>query len=86
MAARGVRIRTLDGELHCEDGPAEIQPNGDQSWWVFGQLHRADGPAIEHVDGWRGWYFEGNQYDFDEWLQLVPITDEEKVMLKLIYG
>lgn len=49
-------------------------------------LHRDDGPAIEMASGETRWYFRGNLYSFDEWLDLLPKTDEEKVMLKLIYG
>ena len=33
------------GQLHREDGPAIIEPDGDKHWYIKGQLHREDGPA-----------------------------------------
>ncbi len=49
-------------------------------------FHRNDGPAIEWADGTYDWYHEGGQYSFEDWLDLQPWTDEEKVMFKLKYG
>ena len=34
------------GELHCEDGPAVIHPDGYQAWYQNGLRHRAEGPAV----------------------------------------
>ncbi len=48
--------------------------------------HRDDGPAIIYVGGVYGWYLNGDQYEFDDWLDLIMCRDEEKVMLKLKYG
>jgi hypothetical protein len=33
-----------------------------------------------------GWYLNGDQYEFEDWLDLIMCSDEEKVMLKLKYG
>lgn len=35
-------IRNRDGQLHREDGPAVIYPNGTQHWFHDGWLHRED--------------------------------------------
>jgi hypothetical protein len=36
---------------HREDGPAIIQVNGNQEWWLNGIRHREDGPAILSNNG-----------------------------------
>ncbi len=37
----------VDGVLHCEDGPAEIRPNGTEVYYQNGLLHRdGDEPAM----------------------------------------
>ena len=51
MNADGAECRTLDGRLHCEDGPARICQDGTKEWWLYGQLHREDGPAVIFPDG-----------------------------------
>lgn len=45
-----------NGELHREDGPAVIHPNGAQEWYRHGELHRVDGPAVIHPNGTQEWY------------------------------
>lgn len=47
-----------DGELHREDGPAEIDTIGNKKWYRYGLLHREDGPAIE-TDAYNMWYING---------------------------
>ena len=76
---------------------AVIQPNGSYinkygtiNWFNNqGQYHRLDGPAIIY-DDWNGgeicWYINNTQYDFKEWLTLTPITDEQKLLLRLQYA
>ena len=75
---------------------AVIQPNGSYlnkygtiNWFNNqGQYHRLDGPAIIYDDwnsGEISWYINGTQYDFKEWLTLTPITDEQKLLLRLQY-
>lgn len=48
--------------------------------------HRANGPAREFRDGYVDWWLYGNDYNFEAWLAETPASDEEKVMLKLVYG
>jgi hypothetical protein len=32
------------------------------------------------------WYLHGKRYSFSRWIELTPIDDEQKVLLKLIYS
>jgi hypothetical protein len=80
----------MDNEPMLEiDGPACEYVDGSKSWFLNGKRHRVDGPAIEYADGTKYWYLNNNYYyyDFDGWLEANNlISEEEKVMLKLIYG
>jgi hypothetical protein len=56
-------------------------------WYRFGERHRTDGPAVEKPDGQHMWYWHNNRYNFADWLEKnTYISDEDKVMLTLIYG
>ena len=50
------RVRNSSGQLHRDDGPAIVHPDGRQYWYRNGQLHRDDGPAIVYPDGAQYWY------------------------------
>ena len=77
----------LNNKFHREDGPAVEFLNGGKMWYLNGIRHREDGPAIERSDGAKIWLLNGIQYDFDEWLdENTTLSDEEKIMIKLIYG
>lgn len=52
-----------NGQLHRDDGPAVIYPNGDQYWWKEGKIHRDDGPATVWSDGTLEWWKEGKPYE-----------------------
>ncbi len=39
-------INNKNGNLHRENGPAVIHPDGRQFWYIDGNLHREDGPAM----------------------------------------
>jgi hypothetical protein len=81
------RWRLPNGNLHRVDGPAIEFTNGIKTWRLNGGRHRVDGPAIEWANGDKAWYLEGRGYTFDKWLEANKyISDEEKVMLKLIHG
>ena len=73
--------------LHREDGPAYINPNnGLKIWYQNGLRHREDGPAIEHSNGTVYWYANGVNYQFEEWIRRIDLTDknsEEITMLML---
>ncbi len=53
------------GELHRDDGPAMIWPNGEQRWYRHGELHRDDGPAVIWPDGKQEWYRYGERHRDD---------------------
>lgn len=44
-----------DGDLHRDDGPAEIWPGGSEFHYRHGELHRANGPAVTLAEG-ASWY------------------------------
>jgi hypothetical protein len=74
---QGTKLWYLNGELHCEDGPAVERTNGDKQWWLNGELHRIDGPAIENANGIKYWYLNDIQYSYDEWLQ--QLTPKQQI-------
>ena len=47
------------GELHRDNGPAVVYPDGSKLWVIRNTLHREDGPAIERADGRHWWYLDG---------------------------
>tara|TARA_B110000503_G_scaffold135395_1_gene215937 strand:+ start:1726 stop:1944 length:219 start_codon:yes stop_codon:yes gene_type:complete len=52
-----------------------------------GHVHREDGPAIIWPDGDMYWCLHDNHYNsFNKWLKLSPISDEQKLLLRLQYG
>ena len=52
----------------------------------YGEIHKADGPAVEWAVGSVEWHWHGLRLTFDDWLAVTDRSDEEKVMLKLIWG
>ena len=79
--------RWMVNELyHRTDGPACEHADGTKEWAINDQLHRDDGPAVEWADGGKEWFLNGERLSFDEWLDQVHMTDEEKIMYKLEYG
>lgn len=56
---RTVKYLNNQDQLHREDGPAIIYPDGTQEWYRNGVLHRGDGPAVVHPDGKEEWYRNG---------------------------
>jgi len=52
-------VRNSNRELHRDDGPAIIYPDGRQYWYRNGEFHREDGPAIVFPDGGQYWYRNG---------------------------
>ena len=51
--------------LHRLDGPALIDSDGYNAWYVGGQLHRTDGPAIVTSLGDQRWYHHGKLHRED---------------------
>jgi len=64
-----------------------IFSDGAQRWYnSMGQCHREDGPAIILIDGHVSWCLDGTYYPLKKWLTLTPISDENKMILKLQYA
>jgi len=57
----GHRVNYLNGQIHCEDGPAIVWPDGHQEWWVHDERHCEDGPAILRPNGDREWWVNGQK-------------------------
>lgn len=63
ISAWGVIEWRLDGDLHCDDGPAMVFPDGTKLYYSNGLLHRDGGePAIECPNGYKVWYDHGRPY------------------------
>jgi hypothetical protein len=61
--------------------------NDDEIFWYneIGQIHREDGPAVITDEDEIFWYLADKQYEFGKWLKETPISDEEKMLLRLQY-
>ena len=47
------------GQLHREDGPAQVGSDGTKLWCINGKYHRVSGPAIEWHNGMKYWFLHG---------------------------
>ena len=61
---------------------------GDITWYdnEEGRRHREDGPAVIRTNGKLFWYLNGVYLPFKRWLLLTPISDEQKMLLRLQYA
>jgi len=59
--------------------------NRAKKYKFYRKYHREDGPAIMWEDGTKSWYLNDIEYSFEKWLKLTPISDDEKVFLRLKY-
>ena len=55
-------FRNKKGELHNDNGPAVIDPNGDTEWRINGELHNENGPAVITINGDQHWYLNGKRH------------------------
>ena len=64
-----------------------LHNDGDVYWYnERGDTHREDGPAVISINGDVEWLLNSKRYTLDEWLKLTPISDEQKMLLRLQYG
>jgi hypothetical protein len=84
--ANGERIWYQNNQLHRTNGPAIEFAYGDKAWYQNNKRHRTDGPAVEYTDGYKAWWFKGVEYDFNDWLNLVDITEVQKTLMRLQYA
>ena len=90
ITATGVIEYRLSGQLHnWEDKPAKIFPIGMKEWYYAGKLHRETGPAriFKNIYGENCYMFawKGMNYSFEEWCEKAGLSEEEKVMMSLVY-
>lgn len=57
---------TVNGLLHCVDGPAVIYLDGRLEWWLLNKLHRVGGPARTWPDGRKEWWFNDQRHRVGE--------------------
>jgi hypothetical protein len=82
-----------------QDDGSWLHDDGDVYYYnAEGEVHRIDGPAIiekpipftvkvHNIDSrFSGFYIEGEPFSFDEWLDVVDVKDEKKMLLRLQYG
>lgn len=67
-------------------GPSMISADGQAEWWIGSECHREDGPAIISSSGFGSWYLNSNRYSFNEWCNLVNLSNEKRIEMKLRYG
>ena len=65
------------GEVHRDDGPAWIAPDGMQLWYQHGKLHRDDGPAEDYTNGHQLWYQHGERHREDGPSEIFPGVVEQ---------
>jgi hypothetical protein len=75
-----------DGKYHRDDGPAIIFEDEHKVWYQHDKRHRDDGPAVEYANGSNEWWLNDELLTFDEWLDKVNMSDEDKVFMKLQHG
>ena len=58
------------GALHCEDGPAHVEPSGAETWLQNDREHRDSGPAVIFSNGAREYWLRGRRVQKSEWRKL----------------
>ena len=74
--------RNLLGQYHRDDGPA-LEYDGAKAGYINGKCHRLDGPAVEYKGRAMEWRINGQLFSFEDWLDQLQISNEEKVLLCL---
>jgi len=54
-----------NGILHRDDGPAYIESDGTEQWWIHGHRHREDGPAVVWSNGTKEWWVNHKRHRVD---------------------
>ena len=74
------------GAIKQSDG-TYVDEFGGVNWFnERGEWHRVDGPAVLHKEQGATWFFDGVNFPFNEWCNIVGISEEYKMMLRLQYG
>ena len=70
MFADGSVSYLRGGALHCEDGPAHVEPSGAETWLQDDREHRDSGPAVIFSNGVREYWLCGRRVQKSEWRKL----------------
>ena len=62
-----------------------VNERGYKFWYLNGLCHREDGSAIEWADGDKWWWLNDRKYLFEEWLNELDVSEEDKLALKLTW-
>lgn len=54
-----------EGQLHRVDGPAIIDKDGRNTWYLNNLIHREGGPAHSNLHGYEEWYNQGKRHRTD---------------------
>jgi hypothetical protein len=65
------------------DEPAVIWSDGDMYWFKHGKLHRETDAALISLNGNKEYWLNGINYNFEQWLKLTPLPEEDKIALLL---
>jgi hypothetical protein len=85
LISREFDIESFDAKEQS-DG-SYVDRNGTIIWYnEAGDWHRVDGPAISYTNGDMEWVLNDINHTFTDWLTLVKISDEAKMLLRLQYG
>ncbi len=83
----GWEIRYLvNGELHRENGPANIECNYDyidKYWYLNNKKHRDDGPAAIFSNGEKYWFLNGKYYSQEEWFEQLTLEQQIKFLFNM---
>jgi len=60
-----IRYYNASGQLHHQNGPAVVHPDGDKYYYINGQLHNPDGPAVVFADGYKAYYINDQRHNPD---------------------
>lgn len=80
------RWRDENGELHREDGPAAILPDGEKWWCQNGILHRENGPAVIDSNGKSQWWLNNRWYTFTEWANELNFDSKQRLEMVMKWG
>lgn len=80
----GGTIWFKDKKVHRDNGPAMEFPDGSWTYYSNGRASREDGPAhfcaiAKSID----WCLSGKTYSFDTWCEILRLSNEEKLKLRL---
>jgi hypothetical protein len=57
--------KNSENQFHRIDGPAIIQVDGSNVWYLNGERHRDGGPAVDWVNGYKEWWVQGIRHRED---------------------